>query len=160
MDIKSKRSQEEMVGFAVIIVLVAVILLIFLRFGLVQDEDEAIASFEVEGFLDSMLQYTTDCIGDRSEALTIRNLISGCDDEEKCEDGRDKCDIMEKLSEDILEAGWDVGEDKPYKGYRFEIASKEKVLLTLQEGNITSSYKGSSAYVPKGGINVYLDVYS
>ena len=61
MEIKRKKAQEEMVGFALIIILVAVILLIFLGFSLRDQEKETIESYEVESFIQSFLQYTSDC---------------------------------------------------------------------------------------------------
>ncbi|MBI2057207.1 hypothetical protein HYT91_03060 [Candidatus Pacearchaeota archaeon] len=58
---KNKIGQEEMVGFALIIILVSVILLVFLAFSLNKPKTEATESYEVNSFLQSSLQYTSSC---------------------------------------------------------------------------------------------------
>src|SRR3989338_7985995 len=59
--VSCKRSQEEMVGFALIIILVSIILLVFLAFSLSKSKTESTESYEVNSFLQSTLQYTTAC---------------------------------------------------------------------------------------------------
>jgi len=57
----NKKAQEEMVGFALIIIVVAVILLVFLSIGLRKDGREDVESYEVASFIQSLLQYHTSC---------------------------------------------------------------------------------------------------
>ena len=116
---KSKRSQEEMIGFALIIVLVAVILLIFLGFSLRSPQNETIESYEVESFIQAFLQYTTDC-KDNLEFLSIKKLIFACSDRETCLDRRDTCEVLDSTLKGILEESWKVGENLPYKGYTLQ----------------------------------------
>ena len=56
-----KRAQEEMVGFALIVIIVSVILVIFLGFSLRDQGKENVESYEVESFIQSFLQYTSEC---------------------------------------------------------------------------------------------------
>ena len=58
--LKNKKSQEEIVGFVVVIVLIAVIALVFLGLSLTKKQ-EPIESRQVSNLLGAMLQYTTDC---------------------------------------------------------------------------------------------------
>ena len=74
---KNKYGQEEMVGFALIMIIVAIILLIFLSFSLGKSEKETVESYEVESFIQSMSQYTTDC-RDNLEYVSIQKLIFDC----------------------------------------------------------------------------------
>ncbi|MBU4116158.1 MAG: hypothetical protein KKG94_00235, partial [Nanoarchaeota archaeon] len=75
--VSCKRSQEEIVGFALIIIIVAVILLIFLGFYLRAPQKEIIESYEIESFIQSFLQYTSDCESNL-EFLPVKNLIFAC----------------------------------------------------------------------------------
>ena len=90
---RKKRAQEEMVGFALIIILVAVIFLVFLGFSLRNQEKKNVESYEVESFLQSLLQYTTKC-ENNVERLSVRKLISSCYAKEKCLDEKNSCDVL------------------------------------------------------------------
>jgi len=57
----SKKGQEEMIGFALIIIIVAVILLVFLAVSLKNSNKETLGVNEVDSFIQSFLSYTTDC---------------------------------------------------------------------------------------------------
>ncbi len=46
-----KKAQEELVGFALIIIIVAVILLFLIVFSLRSNEKEAVESYEVNSFI-------------------------------------------------------------------------------------------------------------
>ena len=71
---KNKRAQEEMVGFALILILVAVIFLVFLVFYIKKPLSESIEDPEITSFIQAIMQYTTKCEYN-SENITLRNLI-------------------------------------------------------------------------------------
>ena len=142
-----KKAQEEMVGFALIIIVVAVILLIFLGFALRGQEKEAVESYEVESFIQSFLHYTSDC-RDNLEFLSVQKLISGCSNNLRCLDGRSTCDVLEPILKGIVEESWSIGAERPIKGYELKINSFGEEILKLKEGNITSNSKGSVQFLP------------
>src|SRR3989338_7618354 len=150
-----KKAQEEMIGFAIIIVLVSVILLAFLGFSLSKSRPNAIESYEVNNFVQAFLQYTTDCSEtDYSEYFSIQDLIFECDKKEKCSNGDDTCVVLEKTLDGLIDEAWQVGEDSPYKGYKLMINSEDnnKVItniFNITKGNITMDYKGSSQQFSK-----------
>jgi len=145
MNRKNIRGQEEIVGFALIIMLVAVILLIFLGFSLRNSQKEVVESYEAESFVSATLQYTTDCGNNREKHLSIQKMISECIDEKKCLDGRDSCELLALTLRGIIENSWNVKEGSPIKGYKWEILSGNKeVIPSIQDGNSTNNYKGSS----------------
>jgi hypothetical protein len=79
---KSKKAQEEMVGFVLIMLIVAVIFLVFLaifvRNGLINRD---VDSLEISHFLDSMLEYTTECsLDDGFTFLNLGDLFRECAD--------------------------------------------------------------------------------
>src|SRR4030043_445 len=88
---RSRSGQEEMVGFVVIVVMVSVALLILLGFLLKSSNKGAVESFEIENFIQSTLQYTTDC-EDYTEFLPVQGVITACEEGGTCLDGTDSCE--------------------------------------------------------------------
>lgn len=91
-----KKAQEEMVGFAIILIIVAVIILIVLGFMINSpSESEEVESYEVNSFLDSMLEYTTDCKDRYGIPIDLGSLIKKCKDNKRCPNELDSCDVLE-----------------------------------------------------------------
>ena len=155
---KSKRSQEEMVGFALIIIIVAVILLIFLSLSLRNPEKEAVESYEVDSFIQSLLQYHTTC-RDYSGYLDVRELIFSCDTLEVCLDEQNSCEVLNSTLEGIVEESWRVSEQSPVKGYELNILVDSREILKIEEGNVTNSYKGSMQLLGKNNIKIFFRAY-
>ena len=159
---KPKLAQEEMVGFALIIIIVAVILLIFLGFSLRNSNNVEIKSYEVESFIQSVLQTTSDC-EDAGGFLSVQKLIFSCNDAEVCSDDTPACDVLTSTLEGISEESWNVGEDAPIKGYELKIASDETEIFLLEKGDITKNYRGASQPFTRRGkdyevsFNLYYD---
>lgn len=137
-----KKGQEEIVGFVVIIVIVGVIILILLGFLLNSPDESAVESYEVESFIDSMLQYTTNCES-QLEYLSVQKLIAYCENEGICLDGEDSCDILNSTIKEIIENGWNVNEQGAVKAYEFNIFNEDIEIFSVEKGNKSSSYKGS-----------------
>ena len=158
--IKNKQAQEEFVGFALIIVVVAVIMLVFFSFTLRQPQ-ENVQSYEVESFLQTALQYTTDC-RDNYEFLPLQKLIISCIEKENCIDGREMCGVLNETLTNVINEGWGVGEDYPTKAYELKILTENQTILNLKAGNITNNYKGAMQDFSKGGnsVEVYFKAYS
>lgn len=158
--IKNKKAQEEMVGFAVIIVIVSVILVVLLSLAIKKPQKEEIDSYEVEGFIQSFLQYTTDCRDSRTiGALSIKDLIKECDSRSKCLDGREACDVLEEDLGGILEGSWIVQEGSPIRGYTLNITTSGEVVFLAEKGEKTQNYKGSTQPL-FGGVKVMFRAYS
>ena len=147
--LSSKRGQEEMIGFAIIIILVSVILLVFLGFSLNQSPKK-VSSYEVEGFLQSALKYTTSCDGYYGN-LSIKDVIFECDKKETCLSGGNPCEILNDTLIGMLETSWPYGNNSIYKGYIMNIWKKdsEEVLFSNVGGNVSRSYKWASQELPK-----------
>ena len=140
---KNKLGQEEMIGFAMIIIIVAVVVLVFIGFSLRNPQTENVESYEVESFLQSALQYTTDCESN-IERLSIQKLIFSCYSKEQCLDGRKSCDVLRDEMTKMLNESWKIGEERPVKGYDLIIRTdKNESILVLSQGEITSNSKGA-----------------
>jgi hypothetical protein len=158
---KQKKAQEEMVGFALIIIIVAIILLIFLSFSLNKPQKDIVESYEVDNFVSSLLQYTSDC-SDTSEYFSISSLIFKCNSGEKCSDERDSCEVLNSTLNKMIETSWKISENSPIKGYNFEIFSNNDSLIHLEKGNITKVYKSSSPeslYRSGNSMEIFCTIY-
>ena len=147
----NKRAQEEIVGFAVIVIIVSIILIFFLIFSL--SDQPATESYEAESFLQSSLHYTSSC-ADNGEFLPVQKLIVSCYGEEKCDNEQEACVVLNETLEGILGESWPVGSDFPVKGYKMEILAGEEAILSIREGNITGSYKGAQQILPEGRASI------
>ena len=152
-----KRAQEEIVGFALILIIVAVILLVFLGISLNKPKTTNTNSYEVESFMQSCLQYTTDCEIDY-EYADIQRLIFACNNNQKCMDNRDSCDVLKKDLKEITEESWPVGENSVSKGYELNISAENTEILNLKKGNSTQEYKGTVQELPDS-IEILFRVY-
>lgn len=152
---KKKRAQEEMVGFAVIMIIVAIIILIFVSLSLTKPKTEAIESYEVESFLQALLQYTTDCEYNY-EYLSVQKLISRCQTNSKCLDERETCGVLNATIKDILNKAWKI-ENRPPAGYIFTITSGEEEMISISKGNQTGNYKGAVQRYKES--DIYFRVY-
>lgn len=151
----SKRAQEEMVGFALIMIIVAVILLIFIGFTITRPAEQ-VESYEVESFLQSAMSYTTDC-RDNTQRLPINDLILRCESNSRCIDDRNTCDVLKETLEGIMSESWKV-ENSPVLGYNLSITSDNDVVMIINAGNKTNNYKTAFQILPrdtKAVLNVY-----
>ena len=157
---KSKKSQEEMVGFALIIIIVSVIMLIFLAISLSNNQKENVESYEVESFIQGFLQHTTDC-RDNLEFLEVQKLIFKCVKNELCSDGRKTCEVLSEVLNELVSESWIVEEDTPVKGYNLLIAEENSTVVEFSDGNITSNSKGSIQDFSRSGrlISISFEAY-
>lgn len=156
-DKHSKKGQEEIVGFALIIIIVAVIMLIFVSFAIRnKDKGKAVESYKVESFIQAFLPYTTDCRNEHGY-LSIKELIPSCEREENCLDDRKTCDVLESNLKEIVKESWDVKEGGSIAGYEIIVYSASKEILNVKEGNVTNIYQVATQNLSEGyaGLKVY-----
>ena len=148
-----------MIGFALIIILVAVILLVFLGVSLNKNKKDFLGYNEVDSFIQSTLAYTTSCAEDQDTYYSIKNLITECVNyESDCLDGRKTCDVLNSTLKGILDESWKISENTPIKGYDFMIRVEETELIFFKEGNSTNDYKGSVQEFSSRGVSIVIDL--
>jgi len=154
-----KKGQEEMVGFGLIVIIVAVIVLIFVSFGLRDKGENYQNSYEIESFTQTLLQYTTDC-EDNLGFLKIQKLIFLCTDREKCLDERDSCEVLNQTIDEIMKETWKI-QDRPEEGYSLSIMSNGGEIIKLEEGNFTNNFGyGLQSFSRSGNyVNMTLRIY-
>ncbi len=158
----NKKAQEEMVGFALIIIIVAVILLVFLGFFLSKPTSQTVQSYEADSFVSSMLKYSTQC-QDYYGYISVTDLIFMCNSGTLCNDNEDPCAVLNSTLSGILSHSWIIGQGSSIKGYSLNISSSNGEIYSIKAGNITSSSEGSSQDLPpKEGVsvNVLFNAYS
>ena len=149
-----------MIGFVMIIILVAVILLVFVGFSLRSSQTEDVESYEVESFIQASLQHTTEC-EDKFGYLSVDRLIFNCINGEECLDGREACDALSSSLEGITSQAWKI-ENRPVEGYRLEVLLEgEPLIPEIFEGNESNNHKGAVQDFSKGGnsIQVFFRAY-
>jgi hypothetical protein len=149
----NRRGQEEMVGFVLIVILVAIVFLVFIGIFIRQDSRTIDKdSREVVQFLESFERYTSICAtGFEPDFSDIGGLIEDCYEGKLCVSGENACSVLKRESKEILESSFSVGEQNYYKGYElgsyYESSSdgseenREEVLI-LMEGNCNGSFVG------------------
>ena len=151
----NKKGQEEMVGFAFIVIIVAVILIVFLSIAFSGRDDEGPQSFEVESFLQSMLAQTTDCF-DGIKYLSIKQLIFDCSESEMCEDSRPTCTVLTEYLGNISDLSWHTGSDT--LGYILSVnLNGAPMVQEISVGIITRNYRGASQSFSAGGNMHYIE---
>jgi len=135
----NKRSQEEMIGLVLIIVLVSIVALVFLAISLRKPGDMK-TSAEVTNFLQSSLQLTTNCSPSPEIIYTIPDLIEACYGGEDCS-GINSCDMLNSTFFGLVDAGFGL-KDSQYKGYDFSVRVLNQSLISIKSGNSTSYMVG------------------
>jgi hypothetical protein len=157
---KTRKGQEEMVGFIVIVIIVSVVLLVLLGFML-RAPNKASEDYKIESFIESALQYTSSCETD-IDFLSVQNLIVSCERESACLNGENSCDVLNETLNNLVKSAWNVNNQSAVKGYKLGIMAGERGVLMLQEGNETRNYKGGMQDFAKSGdsFEISLNVYS
>jgi hypothetical protein len=166
--IKSTKGQDEMVGFALIIIIVAIVFIVFISVYMRKTPEKTV-DYEANSFVQAALQYTTTCEEANMENLTIQRLIFKCQEKEPCAyKEMDPCKILNDTLKEMIKESWNVGPNNPIKGYHLAInlsedgGRTEKIFLNITEGVVTRNYKGAEQDFGKGSeyMVILFDVYS
>ncbi|MDP3966392.1 MAG: hypothetical protein Q8Q04_02585 [archaeon] len=137
-----KTGQSEIVGFGIIVIIISLLILIFISFSLQKNENEFSESSKTDSFIQATLQFTTTC--ERNTVhLDYLDLIESCDEERICDNGENPCETLNSTSRNLVLSAWKAGEEYPVKGYLYEVRLRGETLVSLAEGNVTGTSKGS-----------------
>lgn len=154
MEKRGRKGQEEIVGFVLIIVLVAVIGLVFLSLSIRRGEIETKDSKEIENFLSSSFLFTTSCYRSPEIIYNLKGLVKACDNNEKCLDGEETCKVLNETFYELIKKSWKISPSSSEKAYSLEIYKTDKIILRLSEGNHTSQKMKSEIPVYTTGENI------
>jgi len=106
-----RKGQEEIVGFVLIVVIVSIMFLIFLGISLRNPTGIEKESRDVYQFLESLIEYTSECALRFEPAFSsVGKLIRECYERPsaECTSGEGVCDVLDENLRDILVASWKV----------------------------------------------------
>lgn len=147
--LKNRKGQEEIAGFVLIVVLVAIIFLVLLGLFIKgSGKDSMQNSNNVRQFLESSMEYTSDCAINEPNYLTLGELIAKCkaSSGSLCANDENVCKAANRTISSLLDAGWLISKDGNYKGYQFTSAMNQssvmKPFIQISRGNCTSKFVG------------------
>ena len=143
-----KKGQEEIVGFVVIVVLIAVIALVFLAISLRKAPVE-LNSREVSSFLQSASRYTTDCYISQERRYDVKDLVISCQQGERCLSGSLACDVLNATLTEMFNTALNPGEENKIKAYKSSIRDEvNRTILELRKGKCTGKITGAFVSIP------------
>jgi hypothetical protein len=154
---RNKRAQDEMVGFALILIMVAVIFIVIISVWIRKPQEKTV-NYEANSFIQSLLQYTTSCEEDYGN-LTVQDLLAKCKEGNPCyyndqmNQQSDPCKILNNTIREIVKASWQTGVNSSIKGYSFNInisedGTNEEQFINIKEGVVTNNYRGGEQDLP------------
>ena len=157
----NKKGQEEMVGFALIAIIVSVGILILLSFLIRSPSKGTTESYQINSFIQAALQYTTDCENE-IQFMNLQDLIISCNNAGSCVDGRDSCTVLNSTLNGIVENSWNAGNESAIKGYVVGITVDGQGKIEIKKGNQTGEYEGGFQDFARSGRNyeVSLTIYN
>ena len=163
-----KKGQEEIVGFVLIVVIMAVVFVILLGIYLRSPSENVIESRDVSQFLDSSMEQTTDCVTSfYPDYRKLGELFEECLSNETCLDERDTCDVLNENLIKVIESGWKIDELGPFVGYEFVSKYKQSndepvEILSFSSGSCNGTIRGASYVTPvlPGSIESVLKICS
>jgi hypothetical protein len=174
MNRKNKHGQEEMVGFVLIVVLVAVIAVIFLGISLRSSDSGSSESLRLGSFLSTVSEVTTQCEIPTSNIKNLGQLVIRCVELDKCEGsesnpdrGKFACTVLEESLKEIMELSYPVAEGSFVSSYNLMLLddSDELIIEPIVAGNIDNclgskltNSKQFSRGLGQGNIIMSLDV--
>ena len=155
-----KKAQEEMTGFAMIIIIVAIIGVILLAFMLRKSPGSNLNSFEVQQFLDTAIKTQSSCTLELDNTpLRLADLIQACysNSANTCKSGRKVCASLGSSFKDIIMEGWNINPNAPYTGFILDLylepssnsSSVPTYILNASGGSCNNNYLGAESILPE-----------
>jgi len=172
--LNNKRSQQEIMGFVLIVVIIVVVGVVFLGISLRKAPALNTEDLEISNFLTSSTKYTTDCVLDPPLPADLKEVIGACYAGKTCIDGRLACDVLNKTYLDILNSPNPLKADSDrvikhnkvliYYQDDLEDASTKNVIMELESGDpsLCGTNRAGKTIIPKfpGNLIVELSVCS
>ncbi len=111
--LKCKRSQQEIMGFVLIVMIIIIVGVVFLGISLRKKPVIDTENIEISDFLTTSIKYTTDCVLTEPLPADLKEIVGGCYSSRSCLDERTACDVLNQTlmgilnSPSLLKAGSD-----------------------------------------------------
>ncbi|MSS74694.1 hypothetical protein EXS73_00560 [Candidatus Pacearchaeota archaeon] len=153
-----KRGQEEIVGFAVLLVVLAIVGVILLGMYLRSPVPESSTFPEGGSFLDALPQVTSSCALTGDRLISVHELLVQCimQPGKQCASEELICTVMNNTLHSLVTQAFPIG--SRIEGYRFTVSEPDTPpVVTLSAGNCTS-YQGDQRFLPGTGYSLALFV--
>ncbi len=157
--VKNKKGQEEMVGFALVIVIVAVVGLLLLGLAIRSgDNGESNDNYEIKQFLDGSMHVSSECaLRSNIDYASVSDLVRECyrNNGKECLSSKENvCLALNKSLTGIIESGLKIGTDRPNKGFIMNISFESKdstsiSFLELKKGLCDKDYTAGEYLIPE-----------
>ena len=146
---RNKKSQQEIVGFVIIVVLVAIIAVVFLGIFLRQRPEVVTDDVEINNFLSAAIKYTSDCYRDEETKFkNLGELLGDCYALKSCSDGRTCCDVANSTFTALLDSLWKASDQGAVKYYKLSFYYTQNIsdndakiplsgLVSISKGDLT-----------------------
>lgn len=159
--IRNIKSQQEMVGFVLIVVLVVIALMVFLIIS-VRNKDEDSKSIEISTLLNVVMEYTTECaIVYVPDYDTIEGLIKSAHRAKSCKNLNKDASVY--LNETLTNILQDVMKtETAFSAYEFEVSEEgsEERIFWLYEGECSGVIKSAFRKISSEDLVVKLAICS
>lgn len=164
----NKKAQEEMVGFVLIMLIVAIIFLVFLGLYLRGASQESTKdSKDVSAFLEAVSKTTTNCESAGGVYYTVTELTAGILTGLTCSGSADVEDELRATLTEATNATWNFNPDSPTKGYILQVlqetvgGEEDRLDPPISQGQVhTGRIYASGEYPLPGGIRIRLNIYA
>lgn len=150
---QNRKSQEEMVGFVMIVVLIIVIGVIFLFISM-RNTSESYDNSKINSFLESLLIYTTDCQKNNISYESMTDLIDSCRLGDYCLDGTPSCDKLNETLKNIINAGF------KNSGYELTIKANNESVFSLNNRKSAGNMQGAEMFIAGSNTKLRLRIFS
>ena len=153
----SNKAQEEMVGFAILVVVVAVVGLIFLAISLRSSSSNEISSLLVQQFSESFITSTSECnLGTWPSLASFATVFDSCynNPSSKCDSGKSSCSYLNESIPQIINSVWKIAPESAFNGATYKVIFKDRVsgdekeYLSKSWGNRTGDSMGGESIIP------------
>jgi hypothetical protein len=158
----TKKAQEEMVGFVIIVLIIIIVGIIFLGFSIRQNKSQTQKQQEITDLTWAILSYTTNC--SVNEQKDVWGLIKTCDTNpsQLCDNGLTTCSSLNSTLRDILKnlIGTNANlVNRSIHAYSFNIAGhKPTSNIKITQGNTSGSFFDYYTFIPTD-INLSMRFY-
>ncbi|HLC53187.1 MAG TPA: hypothetical protein VJK03_01470 [Candidatus Nanoarchaeia archaeon] len=154
-----KRGQEEVTGFIMIVIVVAVIGVIVLSLALRDTGHVQTSSSEVSQFLESVIYTTTSCSVQPPAFLSVAELMIACRSTPLQQCGEQGvCNALNSTLHAIIAASMKTGNERALKGQKLAVDYRPRIgnaesLLQITAGNCSRDSVGGDYVLPdtRGG---------
>jgi len=154
----NKKGQEEMVGFALVVIIVAIVGLLLLGLSIRSGGSNSADSdnYQIRQFLDSSMHVTSDCtLRNNIDYGLVSDLVRECyqsSGKECLNSGETVCSNLNSTLNGIIAKGLMIGPDRPNKGYNLNISFEGKIneeILSTQSGECAGDLTAGEYLIPQ-----------